>query len=69
VEQRADVDVIVLLANAPHPLDVRRDYTGSITRLTAWRAAPPRDPVGDATTPERRRAYENTAHYVSVWST
>jgi uncharacterized protein len=69
VELRADVDVIVLLANSPHPLDIRPDYTGSITRVTAWRAAPPRDPVGDATTPERQRAYENTAQYVSAWST
>ena len=69
VELRADVDVIVLLANSPHPLDARPGYTGSIIRLTAWRAEPPRDPVADATTPERRRAYENTAHYVSVWST
>lgn len=62
VELRADVDVIVLLANSPHPLDVRPDYTGSITRLTAWRAEPSRDPDVDAT-PERRRAYENTAAY------
>jgi urea carboxylase-associated protein 2 len=68
VELRADLDVIVLMANSPHPLDTRPDYTGSIARLTAWRSEPPKDPVTEAATPERRRAYENTRHYVEVWA-
>ncbi|HUP72038.1 MAG TPA: urea amidolyase associated protein UAAP1 [Acidimicrobiales bacterium] len=67
VQLRADLDVIVLMASAPHPLDARPGYAGSITRLTAW-GSQPRDPMMDATTPERRRAYENTAQYVEIWS-
>ena len=70
VELRADVDVIVLLTNTPHPLDRRSQYKGSIARLTAWLAEPPRDPIANATTPERRRAYENTDAYCrGFWST
>jgi hypothetical protein len=56
------------MANAPHPLDPRPDYAGSVVRFTAWRADPPPDPIESATTPERRRAYENTAVYVGSWS-
>lgn len=69
VQLRADLDVIVLLANSPHPLDERPSYTGSIVRLTAWHDEAPRDRGVDSATPERRRAYENTAHYVKGWST
>jgi urea carboxylase-associated protein 2 len=61
VELRAEMDVVVLLANVPHPLDERPAYTSSTVRATAWRGV--RTMVGDATrdsSPERRRAYENT---------
>lgn len=68
VELRADLDVIVLVTNSPHPLDPRPTYTGSIARVTAWRDGPPSDPVAAAATPERGRAYENTAHYIEGWS-
>ena len=65
VQLRADLDVIVLLANSPHPLDSRPDYTGSIVRIDRMAAARHRETRSrPATTPERRRAYENTAHYV-----
>lgn len=62
IELRAEKDVLLLVANAPHPLDDRTGYEGTTMRVTAWRPA-----AGDARvartqddTPERRRAFENT---------
>ena len=61
VEFRTEVDVIVLLANTPHPLDDRAEYTGTPARVTAWRAEPATsdDPFRSAS-PERLRAFQNT---------
>lgn len=60
VELRADMDVVVTVANVPHPLDPRPDYTVGPVRLTAWRGERPRpDPFRD-TSPERSRAFDNT---------
>jgi urea carboxylase-associated protein 2 len=66
VEVRAEVDVIVLLANTPHPLDSRATYSGTTARVTAWRAtsATSDDPFR-ASTPERLRAFQNTDELVS----
>ena len=45
VELRAELDVLVAVANAPHPLDPRPEYQGSTVRATAWSAPrPPDDP-------------------------
>ena len=68
LELRADLDVIVIMVNSPHPLDPRGDYSGSLARITAWRGAPPPDPIETAATPERRRAYENNALYLGMWA-
>jgi uncharacterized protein len=68
VQLRADLDVILLMTNTPHPLDSRPIYTGSVVRVTAWRDEPPLHPTAAAATPERRRAYENTALYLGGWS-
>jgi urea carboxylase-associated protein 2 len=60
VDLRTELDVVVLVANTPHPLDPRHEYTATTVRCTAWRA--PRlepDRFRDAT-PERRRAFLNT---------
>ena len=61
VELRAEVDLLVLLAVTPHPLDERSTYEGSPVRCTAWRDEPagPDDPAR-ASTPERTRAFLNT---------
>ena len=60
VELRAELGVVVLLAVTPHPLDDRDGYLGGPVRCTAWRApVEPDDPLR-ASTPERRRAFENT---------
>lgn len=62
VTLRAELPVVLLLANAAHPLDPRPDYTVGPLEVLAWRGSPtsPDDPLWTAT-PERRRAYENTA--------
>ena len=61
VTLRAEIDLIVVLANCPHVLDPRADYTVSPVRVTAWRDAVTAedDPVRNAT-PEGRRAFLNT---------
>ena len=60
VELRAELDLVVLLANVPHPLDDRPTYTSGTVRITAWAGPRPTpDPFRD-TSPERLRAFENT---------
>ncbi|AQZ61567.1 Urea carboxylase-related aminomethyltransferase [[Actinomadura] parvosata subsp. kistnae] len=64
VTLRTELPVIVLLANAAHPLDPRPDYTVTPLEILAWRdrVTTPDDPQWSAT-PEGRRAYENTADH------
>jgi urea carboxylase-associated protein 2 len=64
IDLRADMDVLVFVANVPHPLDVRPSYTSSTVRVTAWRDESPRERWRDST-PERQRAYENTDDYLA----
>jgi urea carboxylase-associated protein 2 len=59
VELRAELDVLVVLSNTPHPLDDRPAYTVTPVRCTAWRAPRAEDDAFRASTPERRRAFEN----------
>jgi uncharacterized protein len=64
IEIRTEMDVIITLANVPHPLDVRDSYVCTPLRLTAWA-----DRVTDrsdqqwVSSPERERAYLNTEHF------
>jgi len=61
---RVEMEVIVVLANCPHPLDPRSDYSVTPVRATAWRGppTPPDDPIRNAT-PEGLRAYLNLEDY------
>lgn len=61
---RAEMDVIVVLANCPHVLDPRADYSVTPLRATAWRGpiTPTDDPIRNAT-PEGLRAFLNTEDY------
>lgn len=61
---RAEMDVIVVIANVPHVLDPRPDYTVTPLRATAWRGAiaPENDPIRTAT-PEGLRAFLNVEDY------
>jgi hypothetical protein len=64
---RAELPLIVLLANVAHPLDPRPEYTVGPLRVLAWRGRPtgPEDPQWTHT-PEARRAFENTADYLTA---
>nr|WP_042188871.1 urea amidolyase associated protein UAAP1 [Kibdelosporangium sp. MJ126-NF4]CEL18510.1 Urea carboxylase-related aminomethyltransferase [Kibdelosporangium sp. MJ126-NF4]CTQ97994.1 Urea carboxylase-related aminomethyltransferase (EC 2.1.2.10) [Kibdelosporangium sp. MJ126-NF4] len=64
---RAEMPVIVLIANVPHPLDPRPEYTSTPLQVLAWRARPttPDSPEWNAS-PEARRAFENTADYLTA---
>lgn len=61
---RAEMDVIVVIANCPHVLDPRAVWTVSPLRATAWRGpiTPQDDPVRTAT-PEGLRAFLNAEDY------
>jgi urea carboxylase-associated protein 2 len=67
VELRAELPLIVMIANVPHPLDARRDYTCSILEVLAWRGEPtgPGDPLWWSS-PETERAFLNTADYAEA---
>lgn len=58
---RAEMEVIVVIANCPHVLDPRPHYSSTPLRVTAWRGpvTPEDDPVRNAT-PEGQRAFLNT---------
>jgi urea carboxylase-associated protein 2 len=66
VDLRAELDVLVLVASSPHPLDDRAAHDGSPVRLTAWRGTRPDPDPFRCSTPERRRAFENTEHLLEV---
>lgn len=61
---RAEMDVIVVIANCPHVLDPRPEWTSTPLRATAWRGpvTPQDDPIRMAT-PEGLRAYLNVEDY------
>lgn len=62
---RAEMSVIVVLANCPHVLDPRPHYSATPVRVSAWRGAatPPDDPIRTAS-PEALRAYLNVEEYL-----
>ncbi|MCX7283425.1 MAG: urea carboxylase-associated family protein [Novosphingobium sp.] len=61
---RAEMEVIVVIANVPHVLDPRSDYSVTPLRATAWRGAvtPADDTIRNAT-PEGLRAFLNVEDY------
>ena len=64
VTLRLEMDAVVLLADAAHPLDPRPGYTCGPLGVVAWRGEPtgPDDELWDLT-PEGRRALENTVDH------
>ena len=61
---RAEMNVIVILANCPHVLDERSEYTVTPVRVCAWRG--PTTPTDDAirnATLESARAFLNVEEY------
>ncbi|MGK9220546.1 DUF1989 domain-containing protein [Microbacterium barkeri] len=67
VDLVAELPLILLIANAPHPLDPRTDYVVGPLRVHAWRsrATAPGDAVFSAS-PERARAYRNSIAYAAL---
>lgn len=67
VELVAELPLIVLVANVPHPLDPRPDYVSGPLRIHAWRDTPTSaaDPRFTST-PEIHRAYLNTIDYAEA---
>jgi urea carboxylase-associated protein 2 len=62
---RAEMDVIVVIANCPHVLDPRDAWTVTPLRATAWRGAPtPADDPIRIATPEGLRAFQNVDDYL-----
>ncbi|PZU58560.1 MAG: urea carboxylase [Sphingobium sp.] len=61
---RAEMDVIVVIANCPHVLDPRDAWSVTPLRVSAWRGAvtPEDDPIRTAT-PEGLRAFLNVEDY------
>lgn len=66
VTLRAEMDLILVMANCPHVLDPRPNYSGGLVRATAWRGplTPMDDPIRHAT-PEAYRAFQNVDDYYS----
>lgn len=67
VDLIAELPLIVLIANVPHPADPRPGYSCGLLRVHAWRGQPsgPGDPWFSAL-PEVRRAYLNTLDYAAA---
>jgi len=67
LELRAELPLVVLIANAPHRLDPRPHYTCTPLRVLAWRGSPtqPDDPLWTHS-PELERALLNTDDYVNA---
>ena len=67
VEVRLDMDVIVAVSAAPHPLDPRPDYAPAPVGIVAWRSGPAAaDDVCRQFRPEGARALHNTdLHYLA----
>jgi urea carboxylase-associated protein 2 len=65
VELRAELPVIVVVANTPHVLDARPEYTVSPLRISAWTdSATTRDDARWSATPEHERAFLQTEEFV-----
>lgn len=67
VELLAELPLIILIANVPHPVDPRQKYTCGPLRVHAWKSRPtgPADARWDAS-PEALRYYLNTADYAAA---
>jgi urea carboxylase-associated protein 2 len=68
VELRAEVPVLILIANTAHPIDPRATWECSTLEVVAWAGSPtgPRDKIWSST-PERTRAFENTAEEMAAY--
>ncbi|MDB5850521.1 MAG: hypothetical protein JWP29_4273 [Rhodoferax sp.] len=64
VDLRFEMDTLVVLSSAPHPLDQRAEYAPADVRLSAFRAAPvAADDPCRVQCPQNGRAFTNTERY------
>lgn len=63
VRLRAELPIILLVANVPHPLDPRAEYVSTPLRIRAWRGEPSMDAAAG---PEAERALANTVAYARL---
>ena len=67
VDLLAELPLIVLIANVPHPADPRPAYTCGPLRVHAWRSTPTTaQDARFAASPEAHRAYLNTVGYLTA---
>ena len=67
IEFRAELPLVVVIANVPHPLDPRPEYTCSTLEVLAWSgpATSADDPLRHSS-PEADRAFLNTDDYLNA---
>ncbi len=68
VELRAEMPLLILIANTTHPIDPRDTWQCSTLEVVAWAGSP--TGAHDAlwtSTPERARAFENTAEEMASY--
>jgi urea carboxylase-associated protein 2 len=66
VDLRAEMDVLVVLSNTPHPLDPETRYAPPPVELVVWRGEPPgRDDPCRTSRPENGRGFALTEAYVA----
>lgn len=67
VDLRFEMDTLVVLSSAPHPLDARTDYAPADVQLSAYRAAPvAADDACRTQCAQNGRAFTNTERYVGA---
>jgi uncharacterized protein YcgI (DUF1989 family) len=67
VDLRFEMDTLVVLSSAPHPLDVRADYAPADVQLSAYRAKPvAADDACRIQCAQNGRAFTNTERYCGV---
>lgn len=64
IDLRADMDVLVVLSNTPHPLDTGNDYRPPAIAMTLWRSGPAGpDDLCRKNCDENQRGFELTDRY------
>ncbi len=64
VDLVAEMPLIILIANSPHPLGPEESYVNGPLRVHAWRSDPTEP--GEQMSPENMRAYLNTVDYIEA---